>query len=206
MTDIIFKLINKETNLEFLDNVPYKDFLDMAVVFYQVQPKTEEDESEGITCHIVDNNMMEKWGVSVDELFEKATENTPKILGLKVQGILSAIAEYSGNAEVPDLAGLEEADIPLYVATNTNCNHGASVLLYRDFLRAVAAKLKSDLYIIPCSVHEIIIFKSITGCQIDTEALTDLISQVNRKEIAKSDVLSDSLYFYSREDNELYIA
>ncbi|MCR4831414.1 MAG: DUF5688 family protein [Pseudobutyrivibrio sp.] len=204
MTDIIFKLINREANAKLLENVPYKEFLDLAIVFYRVLPKDEKE--EGITCCIIDNKSLEKLDTSVDELMAYAVENTPKILGLKVQGILSAIEEYSGDEETVDLAGLEEADIPLYVATNTNANHGASVLLYRDFLKALSAKLKADLYVIPCSVHEVIVFKAITGCQMDTGYLKSLISEVNRKEVPKGDVLSDSLYYFSRVDNELSIA
>ena len=201
---IVFKLINKEANSLLLKNVPHVNYLDLAIVFYYLLPSKEDEKEKWFT--IVNNELMQHWGVTVEELMQRASENTSRLLGLKIQGILSTIAEYTNDKEWLKYADMEDACIPLYVATNKENTYGASVMLYRDMLRAVAEKFNSDLYVIPCSVHEILLFRPIKGCQVDTNSLKSLISQVNRCEIPKSEVLSDSLYYYSRINNELSYA
>ena len=70
-------------------------------------------------------------------------------------------------------------------------------------LKAVAGKTKSDLYVIPCSVHEIILVKVLEDSSFSVDALKDMIKHVNETELRPEDVLSDNLYYYSRMDGSL---
>ena len=100
----------------------------------------------------------------------------------------------------------EENYTPIYVATNNIAFNGAAVMLYKDALKAIASKLKSDLYIIPSSIHEIIVVKTIEGCEFSTDAIKEMIYNINRNELPPEDFLSDNLYFYNRKTGELGIA
>ncbi len=200
---IIFKVISYERNRQQLKDVPHICYLDLAIVFYCNMQEFDTD--EGKACMVVKNEHLQGWNITVDELMKDAMENTPKILGLKIQGILSTICEYLGETHLKEMIEKEERDTPMYVATNNQCYNGAAVLLYKDFLRAMAAKLKSDIFVIPVSIHEIIIVEAIEGVEVDTTVLKDMIYKVNREEIKPEEVLSDNLYLYSRSAGKLVI-
>ena len=199
--NIVFKLINKDKNVELLETVPYKEYLDLAVVFYIAH--TNDDDS--LKCKVITNELMTSWGVDVDALMGLALENTPRLLGLKIRGILSTIASYTDNEELQSVAEEEDSDLPLYVATNNIAMHGAAVLIYRDLLKAFAARKKSDVYIIPCSVHELIMIPSVECPNLDPVEIKNLIFYVNRNELKEDDFLSDNLYYYNVYNDEVTI-
>ncbi|MBR4708007.1 MAG: hypothetical protein IKP29_08130 [Pseudobutyrivibrio sp.] len=204
---IIYKLINKANNTELLESIPYVDYLDMAIIFYQVVEGFNDGEG---TCALITNKHLEDSDILLKDLMLCASENTPRLLGLKINGILSSIAEYSGDDTLVEALeeelGVDADMFPLYVATNKVASNGAAVILYKDMLKAMAAKLKSDLYVIPCSIHEVILVKVMKNCQMNTEEIRKLIAEVNRTELRFSDILSDSLYYYSRETGVLSYA
>ena len=201
---VVYKIINKERNADFLANVPHVTYLDLAITFYYVIPETAEGPNKKAV--LIQKEDIDNWNVGVADLMEAASENTPKLMGLKIQGILSTIAEYLDDDSAIDFVGTEDNNLPIYVATNKGSVYGAAVILYKDMLKALSAKFKSDLYIIPCSIHEVIVLKAIKDCQIDTLSLKELIAQVNETEVPEGEILSDSLYYYSKESNVLSIA
>ena len=201
---IVYKVINRDRNLELLKNIPYVNYLDLAIVFYQLLPETvNEEEKQAI---LITNNQLMLWEVGVSEIMNAASNNTQRIMGFKIRGILSTIAKYLGDINMFEISKEEELEIPLYVVSNKISYYGAAVLLYKDFLKALAAKFKSDIYIIPCSVHEIIVLKSIKGYQIDTSELRDMIVHVNQHNLPEDQILSSNLYYYSRDTNVLSFA
>ena len=94
--------------------------------------------------------------------------------------------------------------MPMYVLSNSRMINGAAAMLYPDILRKLSDKLKSDLYIIPSSVHEVIVFAR--NMANDEKSLKEMIRTVNRTQLEPQDVLSDSLYFYNRNDEKISIA
>ena len=201
---IVYKVINRDRNLELLKNIPYVNYLDLAIVFYQLLPETvNEEEKQAI---LITNKQLMLWEVGVSEIMNAASNNTQRIMGFKIRGILSTIAKYLGDINMFEISKEEELEIPLYVVSNKISYYGAAVLLYKDFLKALAAKFKSDIYIIPCSVHEIIVLKSIKGYQIDTSELRDMIVHVNQHNLPEDQILSSNLYYYSRDTNVLSFA
>lgn len=202
--NIVFKIINRNKYQELLKKIPHVDYLDLAIVFYYYLP--EDGREKGDSLLQINNEMLELWKVDINTLMAAAIDNTPRIFGFKLRGILSTIATYLGEDSLKDIAEEEDNYTPLYVATNNNAFNGAAVLIYKDALKAVAAKFKSDLYIIPCSVHELIIVRTIEGYEFSVDSLKEMIYHVNRTELPPDDFLSDNLYFYNRRTGELCIA
>lgn len=89
----------------------------------------------------------------------------------------------------------------MYVATNTDKFYGASVILYECLLDAVAEKT-GGFYVLPSSVHEIIIVPDTFG---DLEYLTQMVMDVNRADISPDAVLSDNCYHYCIKNHALEI-
>ena len=87
---------------------------------------------------------------------------------------------------------------PMYVLTNTYRSYGASCMLYDGLMRKLALRMNTDFYIIPSSVHELILIP--VAEEITRDDLDDMIKSINSTEISKEEVLSDTSYIYTREN------
>ena len=86
--------------------------------------------------------------------------------------------------------------LPMYVLTNKVKTLGASCILDSDKLYDFSAEMDSDLFILPCSVHETILLPVNMGY--DPEILSQMVKEINDSEVSKTDYLSDSVYKFSR--------
>lgn len=194
-----YKLISAERNSELLKDVPHVPFLDLAIVFYYAF------ENRGLPdgTILIKNKHMEMWGVSTEQLMRDAGENAPKSLPGVCRDMCSVLERiYPGKSE--EIFPANEPMLPMYVLSNSRMVNGAAAMLYPDILHNLSESLKSDLYIIPSSVHEVIVFaRNMAG---DEKSLRDMIHSVNETQLEPQDVLSDSLYFYDRKDEKISIA
>ena len=76
-------------------------------------------------------------------------------------------------------------------------------ILYPTLLEDICDSLQGSFYIIPSSVHEVLILPSDNTD--DSIKIREMIKEVNDTQIAAEEILSYSLYFYDREENRLYI-
>ena len=76
-------------------------------------------------------------------------------------------------------------------------------MLYPGVLDSLASKEGHDLYILPSSVHEVILLPDI-GIPSATE-LRNMVREVNDTQVAPEEVLSYSLYRYRRMDGRVTI-
>lgn len=203
---IVFKLINTEKNEELLKDIPYMEFLDLAIVF-QVSIVNENIGAASILIH---NAHTKLWGVDCQELYRRALQNTPRILGYEIQSmrdvmleILRAKAKRCGEAWCDD--SIEELGqcVPMYVLSNVNRTDGASCMLYPSLISDFAMAMGSDLYIIPSSVHELLLLPA--GDADERSSIRDIIREVNETQLLEEEILSDSLYIYDSVLQEIKI-
>lgn len=188
---IVYRLINAEKNKELLKEIPHILFLDLAICFYYAF--YSEALGEGII--LIHNNHMEMWNTNHQELMSLAQENTPRLF--KPMFItLDAIVH---NMFVPEATELEPAS--LYVVTNRQKSQGAACILYPKLLEHIAGKLCGSYYMIPSSIHEVIIFKA-TGKE-DIKYLQEIIQDANNSQLLVEDILSDHPYYYDKSEKKL---
>lgn len=113
--------------------------------------------------------------------------NTPRLLPYELTDILELIRQIS-NVD----SGMLRQDPPMYVLTNTEKSFGASAILFPAILQAVRARLQSDYYVLPSSIHECIIIPS--DEQLDPEALHEMVKEINEEHVAPEELLGDSVY------------
>lgn len=192
---VTFKLINYEQNKECLADRPHRRYLDLAVV-YGVAVLAGEDCSGSA---VVSNSLMESLGTTEEELFQLAKENTRNLNSPRVStmfDMLSGLArkcEFEIPPELPD-------DSEMYVITNEKSINGATSIFYEDLLHDLAEKLQDDLYILPSSIHEVIVIPS-NGH--DLEELTDMVHEINSTQVDLTEQLSNQVYRYDRAAREL---
>lgn len=181
---IAFKIINYNSNKKYLRDIPFKRFLDLAIVYYVVF-----DEFMGKKATVtINNSYIRKWGITDEELEKQALNNTASILRYSIKPLATLLREHGETIPSDD-------DKQIYVLTNEANFNGAACILYKDLLKKVSSEIESDLYIIPSSVHEVLIIPKADN--ITSEELSRMVREVNETDLEREDILSDHVYEYS---------
>jgi len=114
-----------------------------------------------------------------------------------MMGMLVAELGEENAKEFYDMMPEMDDLIPMYVCTNTSCMNGAGTIFYDGLLREFAEQVKSNIYIIPSSVHETLLIPA--EYRMDASELKDIVRCVNGTELAPEEILSNSVYFYNRK-------
>lgn len=172
---IVYKLIREETNRELLKNVPWEKFLDFAKVYYALI----ENEAFGSAFMQIKKEHLRDWKVTEEDIRLAAERNTPVCLPDKVVSMTDC----------------------MYILTNQSQSFGAAAMCYPGTLRRVGEQIGEDYYLIPSSVHECVLVPK--RCGMDREQLERMLVEINKTEVAQEDVLSERVYYYSREEGKL---
>lgn len=181
-------LIPSGRNQAMLALIPHKPMADLAAVF-------ADGEGKAVT-----NKDLLNLGITVEQ-FEKdaldaASRNCPGEME-KIEQVLKLID--------PDFPMDEEPDAwPLFIASNKERNYGAGVLAYPGFLDRAAEKLGGDFFVIPSSVHEVLLLRKLEA--VTAADLAEIVRGVNATELKPDEVLSDHVYQYVREKKSFEIA
>lgn len=195
---IVYKLINAEMNEKLLREVPHERFLDMVKVFYYVL----SDQGEKQASILIYNGHMEGWGIDTETLSECARINTPRLLPGKIYDMNELIRTMMPGGAT-GMPVLREDDELMYVLTNERKYFGAACMTYEGMLGEFAERIGGSFYILPSSVHEIILLKE-TGEE-DPFALVSMVNEVNESQVAADEVLSGSVYRYDRKTAEIQV-
>lgn len=191
---VFFKVVNTYENSEFLKEVPHREFLDLSVIYCILLNKNME--SDIMTVKIT-NEIAKDMGLSEDELFNLAYENTKKLFPPCIVPMKDMMKELLG--EMAECL----PDTPLYIITNNAKVNGAGSILYDKMLHELAEKLESDLYLLPSSVHETLALPVDLGGELKEYA--DMVLAVNAGEVTLEERLSNQVYRYDRASRSLSI-
>lgn len=187
---VVFSLVNYKANKEWLEHMPHVVLSDLAMVFY-ISVKAED----GMLITWVDNSLIETWKIDANELPEIARRNTMRLY----PAIMCSLDNMAGGLGIK--VHTDDLKTGLYILSNEMFNRGAAVIFYNGLLKSLADMLESDLVLIPSSIHEILFLKK--SEKIDYEEMQCLIIGINKNLLKVEDVLSNNLYVYSRENDEI---
>ena len=199
--NIYAKLINRRMNKRSLADMPHRDFLDLAVVYYvEVDVVTNEDVTASF---MVKNGHMEAWGQDEESLYCTACDN----MRVRKQPLFEDMNKVMRGLMQDEIPFTDWEDIPdsnTYILSNQKKVFGAAGLLDKNILREIGEKLGSDYIVFPSSIHECVIMPSDDG--ISYYELADMVWEINREQVAVEERLSDHVYLYEREKGTLTIA
>lgn len=193
---LAMEVVSAEANKEMLETVPHKMMEDMAVV-YRFVLSSDED---GRASVLVTNQMLETMGVTPEQLHADAMEIAPQLKPVEIKGMTEVLTELMGveQAEMMGMAPLAPEDEQMYVASVPDKVHGAGVLAYENFMDQAAERAGGDFFILPSSIHEILIVPDDGNVKLaDLEAM---VREVNATQVAPEDKLTDSVYHYDSKE------
>ncbi len=149
------RLLEKKRNRVFLKNMPYKNVGNGLAVIADINMGEDRGGDWRIA---VNNGVLEILGVDKERLFSDAMSNAKAYDPASLVDMSSALIS-------PEKVNLLERDEPIapediggmYVLTNSTGSLGAAALFYPDVKEKAAELLGGDYYILPSSVHEVIL-------------------------------------------------
>ena len=190
--NLFYRLINYKENQELLSSVPYTRFLDLAKVYYA---DCQIGETAGSI--LIHHKHIEEWGITEDELIAAAEENTPILYPVKLKPLSFVLGLGDDICPLPGMSG------HMFVLSNTENQNGAASVCYKDVLDNFSQKIKDDLVVLPSSVHETILLPLQEKSNLDS--LKEMVYDINRTVLDRSEFLSDNVYVYNRQDKQLII-
>lgn len=203
---IMFRVIHTASNQVLLKDLPHLPYLDLSIVFFVSLERNED----GQMTALIHNEHIKRWNVSVQDLWEAASHNTPLEYPAQIQNMSDLLQEIArknmGEHYDPELIQdlLESDDIsPLYVLSNCNGLYGASCIIYQNVLKDFADHIQADLILLPSSVHEVLLTPNLP--ETSYEALSSMVTSINRQEVSPEEQLSNQVYLFSRKEGKLKI-
>ena len=194
------EVISAETNEDLLSKIPHDRIEDLAVVYRFVL----ESNDNGRSSILVSNDLIERMGVTPEQLKADALENAPEIRPAVIQGMNEVMREMMGP-EVFEMMGIsEQTEEMMYVATVPDKNSGAGVLAYQDFMDQAAEKIGGDFFILPSSIHEILLVPD--DGQKGADELRAMVMDVNATQVSPEEKLTDNVYHYDSKEHIFELA
>ena len=197
--DKIYYRMVSANNAAYLEGKVYEEYLDLAKVYY-----VRLDEGASV---VVNEEMLANWGVSKEEIIAIGNENMLNskyevidMANVYIKAMMAAGAsreEAESNVELM----LEEADAKMVILRYENNISGASVILNKPALRECSNLIGGDYIIIPSSTMEVIAVPA--DIDATEEAILEMVEQVNATAVEAQDVLSNSVYRYNAETEEV---
>ena len=204
---IYFRLVNTEKNRAFLEDKVHFEVLDLSMVFYIL---VSEDNGR-VGAVPIQKRLSEAWGIPAGEIRKQAEKNTPELFPVKVQPLVSVMEELLDAAGTDGSAGEILAAVESqfgetkkeepFILTNISGLNGFSAVLYPAALKNFSDRMGRNLYVLPSSLHEALLIPA--GGFTGSQELGEMVREVNRTVLSQEDFLSNNIYYYDREKNEL---
>ncbi len=205
---IVYRLISYERNREMLEEAPHIRVGDLAITFHCMVLQGEEC----LGAVRVTNEHLEHWGVSGEEIYACAKVNTPKLLPPRIRTMdevmdeilwerLRKNVEEHGSPETTQeymrmiVRRQEEEPLPMYILSNSRGNYGAAAILELEYMDAFYEAGEEDFYILPSSVHEMILIPVSRAPEISR--LQEMVRDINETQVPEQEFLSNQVLRYS---------
>ena len=189
---IVYRLVSQKQNQEMLENMPYIPFMDLAITFHVIVSMAPPS----LHSIKITNELLETWDITTQALFQIASENTPRLMPPRIVNIQDMLTENLAlKAPESDLTNDEKTD--MIVITNTLGVNGAAVILYPDMLASLAKEYDTDFYVIPSSIHEVILVSAEDDSMLAEYRL--MVQDVNKRFVDPEEILSDQVYYYEQK-------
>ncbi|SNU06673.1 hypothetical protein SAMN06297422_10722 [Lachnospiraceae bacterium] len=199
---ILPRLYGYEMNNQLIEHRAYTRIGDFIVI-YSVDLGPSD---EGRMSVPVDNSILERWNISIEELHNVAVKNQHNVS----KGTFMGMSQMMRKIMVPEILEdmdceddslsemlLPEEDEKMFVISNTRGINGASMILDEEFMNSVCDVVGDSFYILPSSIHEVLAVKDEE--LMDVMDMAAMVYEINRMQVSPEERLSDHVYRYTRD-------
>ena len=172
---IIYELINKQNAGDRITDV-----VNGMTVGYRVMLDADGDTIKSFA--ITDRNI-KMLGVKRNDLFANAHMNTCEMLPVNTFSMASFFGVSDGDN--------------IKVLTNVTGVYGATSILYDGVLDEMQNIIGSPYYILPSSIHEVILLPDDESVELDD--MKSMVKEINKYVVAPAERLGDEIMHYDRE-------
>lgn len=186
---LFVKLVNTERNESLVEQSISKEFLDLSAVVRVVLKM----DKEGMASMALSKGDAEILGMTEEEIYAAALANTLRLFPPKLMN-LGRYVEMSIGGKL----SFGEDEVTTYILTNQKEVDGAIYFMSPEVVGAIAEALEDDLYILPCSVNEVLLVRA-SELEDGVNELKEMVRDVNETVVAEKEILSYSVYHYDKE-------
>ena len=168
---LTLQLVPSAKNKDLLTDIPHRNIEDMALA-YRFDMGHNERTSFSI---LVTNKMLNAYGISAAQLHDDALEAASHRCPATLRNMNEVIRNMAGQTDPS----------PMWVASIENGQNGACVIQYPHFLDDAAETLGGSFYVLPSSIHEVLLLADDTS-----PSLSELENMVRTIEAAKPDTMT----------------
>lgn len=191
---IIPRIVGIEGNEALLKERVHKIIADLAITYCIL---LEESYSDGAMTVSVTKQLMNNWGLMVDELHETAINNMPSLVPSSFRSMAEVMKDMLAMSDEEYEMLPMSSDEQMFVLTNELKLNGAAAILDTDLMLAIFEKI-GEFYILPSSIHEVLIVPM--SSNIHVSELKAMVKEVNDTQVSPEDRLSYSIYYYNPVD------
>lgn len=195
---IFLRVINKEQNKELLEYAPHREFLDLAIT-YRIGP-IHTGKAEGNT--LITYPLFQEWGITEDELFEVAYENSfkvmPEVVSMAMLMRCMMTVDEVESEQVLEL--LVDSKEYMHVCGYRSLA-GAACILNKELMLKFSEEVGADILILPSSIYELILLPMKESYSV--ERFVQIVNEVNQNVVPENEILSGHIYKYDRMKDEI---
>lgn len=195
------RLLDARLNKCYMDQRPYIDVGNgLALIAYINE--TEEIYSEWKIA--ITNDLLEEIGCDKETVMSEAVRNTIRIAPATMFKITEALTEPEPTNYLDTDLTTRQDNNTVYTITNEARFHGAAALYYPGVMQKAAEIIGCSYYVIPSSIHEVIVVPDAIG-SVPSE-LAKALMEGNGKVVEQEDILSERIFYYDMANETLRIA
>ena len=205
--NLFMRLSAVEKNKDLLEHAPHIRKEDLAITFHIMLDQSDK----GTATTMINDNMMEAYGIDLDQLYQDALLNSPVICPAQIENMGEALSrmmieDMKSAGAPPEVIQEMEKDLkesnkdnPMTIITNDRLVDGASAIFYPGVMDLVGERMQGDYFILPSSVHETLVVPD--DGRVSLQELTDMVKEVNMTQVNPEDQLTDQVYHYDIADH-----
>lgn len=190
---LFIRVSNAETNQDLLDKAPHKVVDDLVITCHIAV----DQGPNGMASTIVNNDLLEHFGIDEKQLFADAMEKSPVVMPVKMDTMLNVISGMMPEAVSEDM--MMDQDFPgsqMMIVSNTAMVNGAAAIFYPGVMDEISEKLGGDFIMLPSSTNEVIIVPDMG----DYKNLESMVKDINSSCVDPKEQLSDHVYHYDSKE------
>lgn len=182
---LTLQLVPSAKNKDLLADIPHRNIEDMALAYRFDMGHNERT----FFSIVVTNKMLDAYGISAAQLHDDALEAASHSCPATLRNMNEVIRNMTGQTDPS----------PMWVASIENGQNGACVIQYPHFLDDAAETLGGSFYVLPSSIHEVLLLADDTSPSLSE--LENMVRTINQAEVAPEERLSDNVFHYDCESH-----